>query len=132
MTVHRIGDAHARDPDPDDDETSRIGVDRFMWERHIKQAAIPPLTKLVALTMATYAGKKGDRIHPGDQNLAADCGITDRAIRTHRKALEELGFIEVTRVRSQGRAAEYRLTWPRDFYDRDGYRGPGGGPPIRF
>ena len=136
MTVHRIGDNHARDPDPDpdDDEPGQPKpLRRFDWERYIRRAGLPPLTKLVALTMATYGNTDGKQIHPGDENLAADCGIQKRALMNHRHALEELGFlIRVADAKPgrNGRAAEFRLSWPANFNRLPGSRGPDGGAPV--
>lgn len=132
MTVHRLGDHITGDPDPDDD-IHLEPIKKFDWERYIRRAGIQPTTKLVGLVMATYGNGKGEQIHPGDEMLALDCGITRRAVITHRTILEQLGFIKrigEPRRGPNGRAAEYVLTWPSNFNHLDGSRGPDGGPPL--
>lgn len=141
MTIHHIGDHYTTPPpagDPvtppptpgDPEPRTQTPIERFMWERIIRQSGLPPLTKLVAFVMATYGEKDGSKIHPGDQRLAADCGVTDRAIRNHRRTLEDRGYITRTHGHGDGKAAEYQLTFPSDFYHQPGSRNPSGGPPI--
>lgn len=135
MTIHRIGDHLTAVPDPDEDDEPGTPkpMERLDWERYIRRSGLPPLTKLVAFTMASYGNTKGREIFPGDDNLAADCGIKKRALINHRRTLEDLGFL--TRVADAkpgrgGRAVEYRLSWPRNFNRLPGSRGPDGGPPL--
>lgn len=139
VTVHRIGDHHTTQnaddkphidaPWDEPDEPPRP-MERLFWERYIRRSGLPPTTKLVALTMATYSDAKGAEIFPGDDNLAADCGITKRSVITHRQTLERLGFILRVSDARRGRAAEFILSWPPNFNRLPGSRGPDGGPPL--
>lgn len=105
---------------------------RFDWERAIRALPLrPPVRKLVALTLATYADKDGTNAHPGEDRLAEDCGITTRAVRGHLSALRELGLIVRTfRGSSYGRskaADEYHLAMPPDVLSRLDHRNHGAG-----
>lgn len=134
--IHRIGDHHDEVPETHltivtgDPERDPVPIKRFAWEKYIRRSGLPAMTKLVALTMATYGHTDGNEIHPGDDNLAADTGLTKRSIITHRKVLEDLGFVVKKTDARRGRAAEYILTWPPNFNRLPGSRGPDGGPPL--
>ena len=96
---------------------------RFDWERAIRALPIrPPLRKLVALMIATYANGNGGNAHPGEDRLAEECGITTRAVRGHLAALREVGLLVRTFNGSQsGRrrlADEYELAIPADVLSR--------------
>jgi hypothetical protein len=108
-------------------------VDRFEWERAVRALPIrPPVRKLVGLMLATYANKDGSNAHPGEDRLAADCGLTERAVRGHLAALrDDLGLIERTYRGSQsGRrklADEYALRVPADVVARLQHRNAASG-----
>lgn len=110
------------------DEPTPAG--RFEWERAVRALTIhPPLRKLVALMIATYADKDGRNAHPGEDRLAKECGITTRAVREHLAALGAgtpvtpgIGLLHRTFHGSKaGRrrlADEYMLTLPPDAKSR--------------
>ncbi|GGR60989.1 DNA-binding transcriptional ArsR family regulator [Nocardioides luteus] len=96
---------------------------RFDWERAIRALPLrPPVLKLVALVLATYADRDGANAHPGEDRLAEDCGMSPRSVRRHLAELRELGLIErVFKGSSYGRAKaadEYRLIVPADIQSR--------------
>lgn len=95
-------------------------LDRFDWERLVREIGMPPMTKLVALTLATYANGDGTRAHPGETKLAAAVGIKERAVRNHIAILRDLGLIKrVSRGGSRLRLADvYELHVPDDLLDR--------------
>lgn len=100
-----------------------MGAGRFEWERAIRVLDLrPPTRKLVALMVATYADKDGGNAHPGEDRLAAECGITARAVRGHLEALRQVGLLERTfRGSSSGRrklADCYALNMPADIIQR--------------
>lgn len=85
---------------------------------------IPKETKTFGLLLATYAAADGTRIHPGEEVLARDAGVSERTVRTHLKRLrEEYYLIERTSRGSDagrrgGWSDEYRLVIPDDITDR--------------
>lgn len=104
----------------DDDPTA---LRRFDWERLVKRARMSPSTKLVALTIATYADKGGNRMYPGVAKLAAVTGLSDKTVRTALRVLrDDLWLIERTyegsRNGRRGLADEYRLRRPHDIEQR--------------
>lgn len=94
---------------------------RFEWERVVKRCHIPPTTKYVALTIATFADQDGSRVHPGEIKLAADLGMSARNVRRHMARLrDEYALIERTRFHGSRRAYadEYQLVMPDDLTER--------------
>lgn len=99
---------------------------RFEWERLVRRALIkPPSIKMLALVMATYANSDGTRVRPGQKRLANVMGTSISTVERGQRALEGLGFIEMTykghsagRGRAGGYASEYRLTIPSDILER--------------
>lgn len=90
-------------------------VGRFEWERTVRALALPSTTKLVALMLASYTdGASGGNAHPGEDRLAADCSLSDRAVRSHLQRLRETGLL----VRSyRGRANQHARS--ADVYELD-------------
>lgn len=87
-------------------------MERFGWEQLVRRAELPATTKLVALTLATFANPGGGRVRPGERLLADCCGYKERAVREHLALLREAGLIECVFEGSRGRAAVYQLTIP--------------------
>ncbi len=70
-------------------------------------------TVLVALEMyADY--RDGTNAYPGEENLAADTGLTTRAVRDAMKRARDIGLIVRTALENPkaGKAAVYRLSMP--------------------
>ncbi len=95
-------------------------VGRFEWERVILQCLFPlQNTKLVALTVATYADTRtGQNIYPGQKRLACHAGISERRVRDHLQELERFGLINLQVKGSsfgrggKGMASKYQLCIP--------------------
>jgi len=91
-------------------------VGRFAWERVVRATDTTSTVKLVALTLATYGDRNGQRLRPGVDRLARACGLSERATRAALVTLRDLGLIERTVAGStMGRRAiadEHRLTQP--------------------
>lgn len=82
-------------------------LDRFEWERQVLKTPLPPLTKLVALALATYGNKAGKNAHPGNKVLATDLGLSDRTVERHLATLRDVGL--VNRVFRGSAAGRQRL-----------------------
>jgi hypothetical protein len=98
-------------------------VSRFEWERIIRQLSLPPMTKLIAMTLATYCtGATGQSMYPGEERLAADCCVSVRTVRRHLADLRDTGLIVRTargRANQYGRTADtHVLALPVDIADR--------------
>jgi DNA-binding transcriptional ArsR family regulator len=100
-------------------------LDRFDWERLVREIEMPPMTKLVALTLATFANGDGTKAHPGESKLAAACGMKERGVRNHVTALREAGLLKrVSRGGSMYRYADvYELHVPDDLPEKLAGRG---------
>ena len=86
--------------------------------------AVPWETKAFGLLLATYAAADGTRIHPGEEVLARDSGLSERTVRRHLEALRER-YCLIERVSSGAAAGRragwsdvYRLVVPDDITDR--------------
>ena len=105
---------------PDDLEP----VGRFEWEQSLRMLGIPWETKAFGLLLATYAASDGDRIHPGEERLARDTGMSERTVRRQLTALRETYYLieRTARGADAGRrggwADMYRLVMPDDITDR--------------
>lgn len=115
-------------------------MERFGWEQLVRRAELPSTTKLVALTLATFANPGGGRVRPGERLLADCCGLRERAVREHLAKLRKKGLLEIVLMGQRGRASVYQLTIPGPDCDpvpmrldpdgdrlEDRPRGPGGG-----
>jgi len=113
---------------------------RYEWEQIIRRARLGDLIKPsirrgkdgrptkggmaglsvtgIALCLATFANDKGAEVFPGDATVAICMETTIKAVAAVRRALLDLGMIELVRG-SRGRCGdEYRLTLPSDLLDR--------------
>lgn len=97
-------------------------LDRFAWERQVLKTPLPPMTKLVALALATYGNKAGRNAHPGNKVLANDLGLSDRTVERHLGVLRDVGLINrVFRGSAAGRqrlADVYELVVADDLAQR--------------
>jgi len=101
-----------------------MDMGRFEWERIVRQCQFPMQnTKLVALTIATYADTKtGQNIYPGQKRLAVHTGISERRVRDHLQELERFGLIDLQVKGSsfgrggKGMASKYHLSTPAGLF----------------
>lgn len=94
---------------------------RYDWERIVRRYPLPPVPKLVAFVLATYADQDGSRIYPGVARLAAVTGLSQRSVKSALGVLRGVGLIN--RIVSGGHrgarafADEYALTIPEDLME---------------
>lgn len=71
---------------------------RFEFERAIRRSGLPPLARLLALTMATWAdvetGRIASRNQPAQSVLLEATGLSKSAFLSHRKTLLEEGWLQ--------------------------------------
>ncbi|MFJ8929300.1 hypothetical protein ACIRLA_22245 [Streptomyces sp. NPDC102364] len=71
---------------------------RFEFERAIRRSSLPPLARLLALTVATWADAETGRIaarnQPAQSVLLEATGLSKSAFLTHRKTLIEGGWLK--------------------------------------
>jgi hypothetical protein len=71
---------------------------RFEFERAIRRSGLPPLARLLALTVATWAdvetGRIAARNQPAQSVLLEATGLSKSAFLAHRKTLLEEGWLE--------------------------------------
>lgn len=72
----------------------------------------------ICLGWASYADDKGQKIYPGDATVAVDMETSLQNVAAVRKALLDLGLLQLVRGRRGRRGTEYRLTIPSDLQDR--------------
>ncbi|ELW85697.1 MULTISPECIES: helix-turn-helix domain-containing protein [Acinetobacter] len=82
-------------------------MSNFNFVKAVRQISMPPTTKLVAITLATYADYETGECYPSIQTLMDDTGLSNRAVGLHIKHIESLGILVVDR--SNGRRSYYRF-----------------------
>lgn len=95
-------------------------MSRLAFERAVRRSSLPPTSRLVALTVATWAGIGDglipDRFQPSLSTLEAATGLGRRAVREHLDRLERDGWVVRDRPTAQaarsGARTHYRLTIP--------------------
>jgi hypothetical protein len=103
----------------------RRGVSRDLWMVLMRGQITPDTPGVgprqhttilaVAFFLASWAnGADGRRARPGEVNLCAATGLSDRTVRTALHWLDTAGWITRTRLRNRraGRSDEYRLSVP--------------------
>lgn len=88
---------------------------RFYWERQMMAAGyLSTMARFVGLVAATHCdARNGDRIHPGEQAIMRESGLSQTAVRRALKELREAGWlIRTFHAKSKGLklADEYTLT----------------------
>jgi len=85
-------------------------VTRFRWERALIMRGPPsPTTRLLLLVLGTHINREG-LAWPSQSTLAEETGLSERVIPEHLETAEQLGWIERTSSRDQGKA------WRRHTY----------------
>ena len=82
-------------------------MSNFNFVKAVRQISMPPTTKLVAITLATYADYESGECFPSIQTLMDDTGLSNRAVGLHIKHIENLGILFVDRT--NGRRSYYRF-----------------------
>ena len=82
-------------------------MSNFNFIKAVRQISMPPTTKLVAITLATYADYETGECYPSVQTLMGDTGLSNRAVIAHIKNIEKLGILIANR--SNGRRTYYRF-----------------------
>ena len=83
---------------------------RTRWWIGIRVSDLPPMTRLVALTLAGWADQDGNRARPSQSSIAAGCGLKRRVVVDHIKKLADAGW--VWRTHGRGIPNTYTLTIP--------------------
>lgn len=79
----------------------------FNFVKAVRQISMPPTTKLVAITLATYADYETGECYPSIQTLMDDTGLSNRVVCQHIKNIEKMGILVADR--SNGRRSYYRF-----------------------
>lgn len=95
---------------------------RFEYERAVRSSDLPPLSRLLALTVATWAdvrtGVIPDRLTPSLTTLEAATGMARASVRNHLNNLEAGGWLNrnrpsVAAARSEKARTKYTIKIPR-------------------
>lgn len=87
----------------------------FSWRQAILAAELPSTTKLVLLVISTYMNDHGTGAFPTTKTIAANAGVSERAVCTHIKKAKEAGFLRVDRHGFGGQKwarNEYQISFP--------------------
>lgn len=95
---------------------------RFEYERAIRSSELPSLSRLLALTVASWAdvrtGVIPDRLMPSLTTLEGATGMARASVRTHLNNLEGGGWLDRTRpsvaaARSEKARTKYKIRVPK-------------------
>lgn len=95
---------------------------RFEYERAVRSSDLPPLSRLLALTLATWAdvrtGRIPQRLTPSLTTLEGATGMARASVRTHLNKLEAAGWLvrdrpSVAAARSEKARTHYKLRIPK-------------------
>ncbi|WP_282686297.1 MULTISPECIES: hypothetical protein [unclassified Streptomyces] len=95
---------------------------RFEYERAVRHSDLPSLSRLLALTVATWAdvrtGTIPDRLQPSLTTLEDATGMVRASVRTHLNKLEAGGWLKrdrpaVAAARSKKARTKYKLLIPK-------------------
>jgi hypothetical protein len=95
---------------------------RFEYERAVRSSDLPPLSRLLALTVATWAdvrtGVIPDRLTPSLTTLESATGMVRASVRKHLDTLEAGGWLKrdrpaVAAARSKKARTKYSIKVPR-------------------
>ena len=92
---------------PLDMRGQRDYMSSFNFVKAVRQISMPPTTKLVAITLATYADYETGECYPSIQTLMDDTGLSNRVVCQHIKNIEKMGILVADR--SNGRRSYYRF-----------------------
>ena len=67
---------------------------------------------LLSQLMYWFAASKADKIHKTDAEIAAETGLSEKEMKTAKRAIKGLGFIRVTREGLPARTY-YEIDWSR-------------------
>lgn len=95
---------------------------RFEFERAVRSSELAPLSRLLALTVATWAdvrtGLIPDRLQPSLSTLEGASGLARASVRTHLDKLEDGGWLKrnrpsVAAARAVKARTKYKLLIPK-------------------
>ena len=82
--------------------TNTMGWDVFAWMKSVRDSSLPPVTRLVLLTMVTWIDNRTGLCFPSLQTLAEGTGLAKSTVAVHLRRAEEAGFLRRTQ-RKRGR-----------------------------
>jgi DNA-binding MarR family transcriptional regulator len=102
-------------PDFRADATSAMGfyvsIQAMAWAIE-QQEVTDPVTQLVLLCLANYAGAMGQNAYPGIARLARDTRLSERAVQKHLRKLEQMSIITTSGIapsRADKRPRNYQI-----------------------
>lgn len=69
-------------------------LDRFEWERLVRELPLPLAVKCTAYALATYVNGDGSNAHPGIDRLVRATGSSRSTVIRSLESLESHGFIK--------------------------------------
>jgi hypothetical protein len=87
-------------------------LDRFEWERLIRELQLPLAVKCTAYALATYVNGDGTNAHPGIDKLILATGSSKSTVIRTLESLESMGFIlAVSRGGEKGVPKGHATVW---------------------
>lgn len=87
--VEAIADSMIRGFDP---ETSSVSI-KTRWQKQIARAKQGPTFGFVCFVLSLWMDKDGRNCYPTQEQIANECGVTEKTVRTHLNNAVKLGFL---------------------------------------
>lgn len=85
----------------------------WTWRDAVRQADIPPLTKLVCWALANYITDLGEGCFPSVEALMRDTGLSNRSVSTHTANAVAAGLLEIDKRAAPGGKFTLNVYMPR-------------------
>jgi hypothetical protein len=95
----------------------------YTWRSAILKSGLKPTTRHVLLTLSCYVNDVGQSAYPSTKTLAADTGLSERAVITHLHEASDAGWLKVRKHGFGGQnwsRNEYYPCTPAGFFDTEG------------
>ena len=84
------------------------------WRDAVRDALLPPTTKLIAMILSTHMNGDGGSCYPGTKSLMAETGLKRTAVYEHLAELEREGWLRSEKRSGRGGPRAYEGTFPDD------------------
>jgi hypothetical protein len=89
----------------------RLAREPWLWRNALLASSLPPGVKVVGVTALEFINRKTGVAFPGNDEIAARCGMAEDTVRKHIAALVRVGRLTAKKTKFRG-SYDLRLTLP--------------------